>query len=205
MKYPRAFRGERGIWSSMIKSHLGSLFIFAASLLAADASAAEAQLMIDRANSRGDLAVKATADSFVGKLTDYSATVTVEPDTGMVTAARVAFHFRDIKTGNPKRDREMNGWQQTEKYPEGDFTLDSLAPVAPGKFTVRGRLTLHGTTHGLSFPATITRAGANVAVDGEAVVDTRVFGLPIFRKFALLKVDPLVVVRFHLVGAAASP
>lgn len=189
----------------MIKTLLGSFFIFAASLLTVDVSAAEALLAIDGANSRVDIAVKATADSFVGKLTGYIATITVERDTGAVTAAKVAFHFSDVKTGNEKRDREMNEWQQTKKFPDGDFTLDSLTTVSSGKFTVRGRLTLHGSTHELLFPATITRDGANVMVDGEAVVDTRIFGLPVIRKFAILKVDPLVVVRFHLAGRLESP
>ena len=149
---------------------LGSCFIFAASLLAINLAAAEVPLAIDRANSRVELAVKATVDSFVGKLTDYAATVRVDPATGAVTTAKLAFHFSDVKTGNEKRDREMNDWQQTGKFPDGDFLLDSLAAVAPGKFAVRGRLTLHGATHELSFPATISHDGAKVTVDGEAEI-----------------------------------
>ena len=177
----------------------------AASLLAVAGSAAEAPLTIDLAASRVDIAVKATVDSFVGKLSDYVATITVDPETGAVITSKVNFHFSDVKTGNEKRDREMNEWQQTDKFPEGNFSLDSLTSASPGKFAVRGRLTLHGSTHELSFPAAIARDGANVTVDGEAVVDTRVFGLPVIRKFAVLKVDPLVVVRFHLAGRLVSP
>ncbi len=188
-----------------MKPFSGLLSIFAASLLAVTMSAAEAPLTIDKASSHVEIAVKATADSFVGKLADYVATVLVDRDTGAVTTSKVAFHFSDVKTGNEKRDREMNEWQQTEKFPDGDFTLDSLTAVSPEKFTVRGRLTLHGSTHDISFPASIAREGARVTVDGEAVVDTRVFGLPVIRKFAVLKVDPLVTVRFHLAGAVAAP
>ena len=168
-------------------------------------SAAEGPLVIDKANSRVDIAVKATVDSFVGKLTDYAATIVVDRETGAVTTSKVTFHFSDVKTGNEKRDREMNEWQQTEKFPDGEFTLDSLSAVSPGKFTVHGRLLLHGATHEVSFPAAIARDGANVTVDGEAVVDTRVFDLPVIRKFALLKVNPLVTVRFHLAGSLAAP
>jgi polyisoprenoid-binding protein YceI len=179
--------------------------MFAASLLAVSLSAADAPLAIDKAASHVDIAVKATVDSFVGKLTDYVPTIAVDRDTGAVTSSKVTFHFADVKTGNEKRDREMNEWQQSEKFPDGDFTLDSLTAVSPGKFTVHGRLTLHGSTHELTFPAAIIREGPSVTVDGEAVVDTRVFGLPVIRKFALLKVDPLVTVRFHLAGSLASP
>ena len=188
-----------------MKPNWGSLFICAASLLTVDLRAAEAPLAIDKATSRVEIAVKATADSFVGKLADYVATVVIDRDTGAVTTSRVTFHFSDVKTGNEKRDREMNEWQQTEKFPGGEFALDSLTPVSPGKFTVHGQLSFHGSTHELSFPAAIARDGAAVTIDGEAVIDTRTFGLPVIRKFAVLKVDPLVTVRFHLAGSLASP
>ncbi len=186
----------------MTKNIISSLFIFAASLwAAAGLSAAEAPLAVDKAGSRVEIAVKTTVDSFVGKLPNYVATVTVERETGAVTAAKIAFHFSDIRTGDEKRDHDMNVWQETVKFPDSDFTLVVLALDAPGKFTAHGRLTLHGVTHELSFPVTIARAGGSLTVEGEAVVDTRLFGLPVIKKFMVLKVDPLVTVRFHLVGA----
>jgi polyisoprenoid-binding protein YceI len=175
------------------------------SLMAVELSAVETVLVVDKANSRIEISVKATVDSFVGKLTDYFSTVRFDPDTGKVTAAKIVFHFNDVKTGNERRDREMHVWQQTEKFPDGDFTLGALDASAEGKLTARGTLTFHGVTHALEFPVTITREGSGLTVEGEAVVDTRLYGLPVIRKFALLKVDPLVGVHFHLSGAMAVP
>ena len=177
----------------------------AAGLLAAGLSAAEKPLVVDKTQSRVGIAVKATADSFAGKLTDFTPTVLLEGDTGQVTTARIAFHFSDVKTGNEKRDREMHVWQQTDKFPDGEFVLAALAPAADGKLLARGALTLHGVTQTLAFPVSVKHDGATVTVDGEAVVDTRQFGLPLIRKFAVLKVDPLVTVQFHLVGVMAAP
>jgi polyisoprenoid-binding protein YceI len=180
------------------------LFVLAA-LLTANTSASEKSLVIDEGNSRIDIGVKATVDSFVGKLTNYSPTILVDSTTGKVTVAKVAFLFKDVKTGNEKRDREMHVWQQTGQFPNGGFSLETLDASGEGKFTARGALTFHGVTQTLSFPVTITRSGPAMTIEGDAVVDTRMFGLPIIRKFALLKVDPLVAVHFHLAGTMMDP
>jgi polyisoprenoid-binding protein YceI len=80
--------------------------------------------------------------------------------------------------------------------------LTSLEPAtAPDSgFVAVGRLTFHGITRDLRFPASVIRDTGNYAIDGDATVDTREFGLPIIRMMGVLKVDPLVHVRFHLQG-----
>ena len=96
----------------------------------------------------------------------------------------------------------MHDWQQTNKHPDGEFILASLTPLQAGRFTAKGKLVFHGVTHELSFPVAVTTDHALYAIDGEADLDTRDFGLPIIRMFALLKVDPLVKISFHLQGLA---
>ena len=174
-------------------------------LSAAGLRATEKSVVIDKGASHIEIAVKATVDSFVGKLADFTPTILTEAETGKVTTAKVTFHFNDVKTGNEKRDREMHVWQQTDKFPEGDFALGAIEAASDGKLTARGALSLHGVTKELAFPVTVIRQGTLITVDGEAVVDTRLYGLPVIRKFALLKVDPLVTVRFHLNGTIATP
>jgi polyisoprenoid-binding protein YceI len=180
-----------------------TLCFAAGGLLAGSLTGTEKFLTIDKANSHIEIAVKATADSFVGKLTDYTPTLTLDSATGKVTAAKIAFHFNDVKTGNEKRDREMHVWQQTGKFPDGDFTLETLEPSAVGKLVARGTLNFHGVAHPLEFPVTITQGESGVMVEGNAVIDTRLYGLPVIHKFLLLKVDPVVGVRFHLVGSVS--
>jgi len=163
--------------------------------------AAPRALLIDPAQSRIDIAVQATVDSFTGHLQHCEPVVTLGED-GAILAVRVPFHFRDVVTGKAKRDAAMHDWQQTDKFPDGEFVLGSLTPLAAGRFTAKGVLTFHGAAHELSFPVAVTTDHALYAVDGEAVIDTRDFGLPIIRMFAVLKVDPLVKVSFHLQGRA---
>ena len=50
----------------------------------------------------------------------------------------------------------------------------------------------------------VSHEGGLFAIDGDAVIDTRDFGLPIIKKFLVLKVDPEVRVRFHLQGDAET-
>lgn len=175
-------------------------FLLFALGIAANLAAAERPLVIDYAQSRVEIAVKATVDSFVGRLSAFEPAVGLADD-GAVKSARLAFHFRDLATGKESRDKAMHKWQQTDAFPDGLFVLTSLEPAAGANATAFGRLTLHGVTRDLRFPVVINRDGARYAIDGDAAIDTREFGLPGIRMLALLKVDPVVHVRFHLQGA----
>ncbi len=175
-------------------------FLLLAALLGGAAlSGHAAQLACDPVQSRVEIIVKATVDSFTGRLAKFEPAVTFGPD-GRVTAARIRFQFSDVQTGKDKRDKAMHEWQQTDRFPDGEFELVSLTPQSDAAWRAQGRLTIHGQTQALDFPVTIVTQGDVCAIDGEAVVDTRGFNLPVIRMMGLLKVDPLVHVRFHLQG-----
>ena len=94
----------------------------------------------------------------------------------------------------------MNEWLETTKHPEGVFTLSALEPAADGRFEARGTFVLHGVSREIVFPVSVITDRTLYAIDGVATLDTQDFGLPVIRKFGLLKVDPVVKVRFHLQG-----
>ncbi|ATC64169.1 hypothetical protein CMV30_09485 [Nibricoccus aquaticus] len=168
---------------------------------ASRAPAAETPLIADKPQSRIEYAVTATMDSFTGKLISYTLDLSSDPATpAKITRAELRFRFADLRSDNAKRDQQMRDWQSTEQFPEALFTLTTLEPAAtPGRFTARGQFIFHGMTRDLVFPVSISSSedGLHV-IDGEARIDTRDFGLPIIRKFGLLKVDPVVVVKLHL-------
>ena len=66
--------------------------------LAGRAAAAEKPLTIDAAQSRVDIVVKASMDSFTGQLNRYEATLTADAE-GKIAGFRLAFRFLDITTG----------------------------------------------------------------------------------------------------------
>lgn len=182
------------------------IFLSAALATAGGLGAAELPLAVDATHSRVEVVVKATVDSFVGKLEAYDAAIVLDPANGEVVAAKVAFHFADVKTGKSDRDEAMHEWQETPKHPDGVFTLTAIErdPATPGGRLARGTLVLHGRSKELVIPVSITHAGDDYAIDGDATLDTRDYGLPIIRKMMVLKVDPEVHVRFHLQGKLAG-
>ena len=164
--------------------------------------AAEVPLQLDPDRSRVDVVVHATVDSFVGNLERYEASIRLDATTGEISSADLSFHFSDVKTGKADRDEQMNAWQDTARHPDGVFHLSSLTRGAHGGMTAVGTLTLHDVAREISFPVSVAHDGELYAIDGEATLDTRDFGLPVIKKFLLLKVDPAVKVRFHLQGRA---
>jgi len=175
------------------------IVLFLLGTAALPALAAERTLIVDEAHSHVEIDVKATVDSFVGSLEHYDADIRVD-DAGVITQARFAFHFRDVVTGKTKRDAKMHEWQDTAHHPDGEFVLRSLEQAPDGRWLGHGILRFHDVEHALDVPIAVTSDGALLAIDGEAVVDTRDFALPVIRLLGLLKVDPQVAVRFHLQG-----
>lgn len=173
--------------------------LLAAALLLGPTLRADAALRVDPTQSHIDVVVAATVDSFTGHLNAYDPQIILGPG-GEVKSARFSFHFRDLVTGKEKRDRAMHRWQQTDSHPDGLFVLTSVASAPDGARTAFGRLTLHGTTRDIQFPIAISRDQACYAIDGDATIDTREFGLPVIRMMGVLKVDPRIHVRFHLQG-----
>ncbi len=161
-------------------------------------------VIVDPAQSRVEISVKSTIDSFVAQLREFDAAITVQAQTGQVEAAVFRFDFASIKTGKTDRDRDMNEWQQTARFPEVVFTLAALEPAAGGKSLARGQLRFHGVERAVSFPVSIGREKTDFTVDGDVVIDTRDYGLPVIKKFLVLKVDPVVSVHFHLQGKVAG-
>ena len=184
---------------SLVRAVPGFVLVFAG---ATAAFAAPSLLQIDSTQTHIDIAVLATADSFTGHLQHCDPVINLSAD-GVITGVRVPFHFRDVVTGKPKRDTAMHEWQQTDKFPDGEFVLSSLTPGESGHYTAKGQLTFHGVMQDLSFPVTVTTDHALYTIDGEATLSTPAYGLPIIRVMAFLKVDPVVKVSFHLQGHAS--
>jgi polyisoprenoid-binding protein YceI len=167
-------------------------------------SASGSPVLVDSSHSSVDITVKATIGSFVAKLRDFDASVTTAAHASRIEAGIFQFNFASIKTGNAGRDRDMNEWQQTDKFPQVVFTLIAIEPGAGGNPTARGQLRFHGAERQLSFPISIETKDQTIAIDGSVAIDTRDYGLPIIKDFLILKVDPIVHVHFHLLGKLAD-
>jgi len=180
------------------------ILIFAfATLIAPAYSQTSTKLVVNEAESHVSVAVHATMDSFVGKLDKYALVVEADPS-GRITSAKLNFAFADLHTGKADRDKEMLKWIAAAQFPDGEFTLVELLGTQADHYTAKGKLKLHGIEHDVQFPVAILHQGSTYSIDGEAPVDYREYGLPIIRKFGMLRVDPTVKIQFHVQGEAAK-
>jgi len=169
------------------------------------APAAAPTLVIDPGGSSIQIDVESTLDSFVAQLHDFDAAISLGPGQGEVEAARFHFLFSHLKTGDADRDAAMYAWENVGAFPEGSFVLSAVQPGAGRHLVARGLLRFHGVEREVTFPFTVSIQGRTLAIDGETALDTRDYGLPVFRKYIFLRVDPTVRVRFHLLGKLAGP
>jgi polyisoprenoid-binding protein YceI len=160
---------------------------------------------MDMAQSHVEIAVKATVGSFVARLQVFDLLITATPQTGQIESAVFRSDFAAIKTGNADRDRDMNEWQQTDKFPDVMFTLTTIEPAASRKSIAHGQLRFHGVERSVSFPISIESKAQIIAIEGDATIDTRDFELPVITKYYVLRVDPVVHLHFHLQGRLADP
>jgi polyisoprenoid-binding protein YceI len=184
--------------------HKCLLLLFAGLAGPAAARAASRALVIDPGESAIQIDVSSTLDSFVAHLQNFEAAIVLDPIQGGVQAAHFRFLFSQLKTGEADRDEAMYRWEDIGAFPEGSFVLTSVAPASGRRFLARGRLRLHGVEREVSFPFTVAVSGRLLAIDGETTLDTRDYGLPVFRKYLLLRVDSKVRVHFHLLGKLAG-
>jgi polyisoprenoid-binding protein YceI len=178
--------------------------LLAACGLTSPGRAADVRLSIQYPQSHIDIVVHATVDSFVGTLGACQPEISVRDD-GEIAGARIAFRFRDVVTGKKSRDKAMHEWQHTDEFPDGVFVLSNIEAASEGPRTAFGRLTFHGITRDVRFPVAIVREGLRYLIDGDVPVDVRDFGLPAIRLLGVLRVDPVVHVRFHLQAARETP
>lgn len=177
---------------------LNYLFSVPALLLAFNHAQA-GQLSLDSKQSKIEVSVSATIDSFVGQLEKYQADIDCASNTNLPDKASVSFDFKDLKTGNPKRDKEMLNWLDYSKEPACTFTLTDWKTAGTTNLA-DGTITIHGVKKEIEMPVTVGHTGTNCEITGSADLNYRDFNLPIIRKMLLLTVDPHLHVAFHLVG-----
>jgi polyisoprenoid-binding protein YceI len=161
-------------------------------------AAAERPLKIDRSSTFVDVDVKATVDSFTGRLDAHDTRIMVD-DAGKIKTAVLSFKFADLKTGKPDRDAKMIEWLGGGD-PAGRFELGNLAITPNGIGQASGRLIFHGVTERIEFPVEVSKAGNVYTITGETTIDTRSWKLKVIRIALLLKVDPEVKIRFKFTG-----
>lgn len=162
-------------------------------------NASAASLQIDRQQSKIEVAVSSTIDSFMGHLEKYQASVECAPTEALPPRAEVSFNFADLKTGNTDRDAAMLKWLQYDAHPGAAFHLTGWSQSGTTNIAT-GQLTIHGVTIAVQMPTVVTHNGTTWDISGQTTFDYRDFKLSKIRKLVVLTVDPQLTVKFHLSG-----
>lgn len=155
-------------------------------------------LKVEKERSRIQVDAKATGHAFTGTLSDYEIWVNGDQSSLEPDAVKLSWKFSDLRTGEEKRDKEMIKWLGGGG-PSGSFEFTKMWKDA-GKTYAQGTLKIHGVSKTISFPYMVKKEGDWVTIDGSVAFNYTDFGLPIISTMAVMKVNPALSVRFHLVG-----
>ena len=179
-------------------------FLFPVPALLLAFNCAHAQTMsLDGKQSQIKVAVSATIDSFTGQLEKYQADIDWPRHAILPDKASVSFDFKDLKTGNPKRDQAMLTWLDHSSQPDCTFTLTGWEMLGTTNYA-KGTITIHGVKREIAMPVTVEHNGTTGTITGTADLNYRDFNLPIIRKMLFLTVDPHLHVLFHLAGTVPA-
>jgi polyisoprenoid-binding protein YceI len=110
---------------------------------------------------------------------------------------------RTLKTGNNRRDRDLNKSMESDRYPTIRFDLHDVALGAAGgdssAVMLNGRLTIHGVTRDVALPATIFVRPDTVHLVSSFPLnlkDYQIGGLS--KMLGMLKMYPDIVVHVNL-------
>jgi polyisoprenoid-binding protein YceI len=109
----------------------------------------------------------ATVGDFIGTTRTVSGQLTGAPDLSGVRGW-VEAPVQSLKTGDGKRDKDLNKSMESSKYPNLRFDLNRItAKQSAGDsipVTLHGTLSIHGVTRPVDLPGSIEFKGANARV-----------------------------------------
>jgi polyisoprenoid-binding protein YceI len=156
-------------------------------------------LEVDKDKSRIHIDAKATGHNFTGTLEKYTVTVQGDASTIKPESFNLEWSFKDLKTDDDKRDKEMLAWLGGGN-PKGKFEFTKSWVDDEGIEHAMGTLTIKGVAKTISFPFTTKKEDDWVTIDGKVNMNYEDFRLPLIRAMVVMTVDPKLTVRFHIVG-----
>lgn len=145
---------------------------------------------------------RATAGNFVGTTTTVSGALVGAADLADVRGW-VEAPVATLKTGNNRRDRDLNKSMESDKHPALRFDLDRVEPGegTPDSLaaTLVGRFTLHGVTREASVPAVLSFDPGGVRVRGSVPLNLKQYEIGgLSKMLGILKMHEDIVVHVDL-------
>jgi polyisoprenoid-binding protein YceI len=157
---------------------------------AAPGAAVEILKPVAWSGGKAELTPENTSIGFIGAHTDdrpdrvggfekFSGTLTVDEAGKTVSGVTVDIDATSIWTefGNLTNHLNSPDFFDTREYPTAKFESTSVSGAGDGAVLVKGKLTLHGTTQEIEFPAQAMVSDAGVVLSANFEIDRTQFGM----------------------------
>ncbi|MEO8200693.1 MAG: YceI family protein [Gemmatimonadota bacterium] len=142
---------------------------------------------------------KATMGDFVGTTTTVAGAMTGSAELSSVQGW-VEAQVNTLKTGNDRRDRDLNKSMESARYPVIRFDLSSVTPGAISgdsmAVTLHGTFRIHGVDRQVSLPGTLVRQPSGLRLRSDFpmnLTDYKIGGLS--KMLGMLKMHPDIIVH----------
>lgn len=118
-------------------------------------------------------------DPRTGGFAKFTGKVTVDPATKSLTAVTADIDTTSLFTAIPKLTDHLKtaDFFEVREYPTAKFESTKVVPGKDGAATVTGKLTLHGKTQEISFPATVSVTPEGVTLKSDFTINRGEFGM----------------------------
>jgi len=145
----------------------------------------------------------ATVGNFTGTTRTVAGQITGGPD---IRAVRgwVEAPVESLKTGDGKRDKDLNKSMESSKYPNLRFDLNSITPKQSAgdsmPVTLHGTLNIHGVTRRVELPGTIEFKGETARVRTDFPLNLKEYGIGgLSKMLGILKMHENIEVHVDVV------
>jgi polyisoprenoid-binding protein YceI len=145
----------------------------------------------------------ATVGDFTGTTRTVAGQITGAPGISGVRGW-VEAPVESLKTGDRRRDKDLNKSMESKKYPNLRFDLNQItAKESAGDslpVTLHGTLNIHGVTRRVEFPGTIEFKGANARVRSDFPLNLKEYGIGgLSKMLGMLKMHENIEVHVDLI------
>ena len=130
--------------------------------LTAEATLAETYL-VDSSHSSVDFSIRHLVGRTKGRFGDFSGSIGYDAAKPEASSFSGIIQVKSIDTGNERRDGHLKSadFFEAETYPTITFESTEVTSTGENTLSVKGKLTMHGTTREVTLPVEILGTGTN--------------------------------------------
>jgi cytochrome b561 len=180
MMMPFPSPSRRGAVAGALAAFLFSGLAGAATPKAAPpAQAGAPSWTVDAAKSQIAFEGQQYGQAFKGVFQRWSADIKFDPANLAGSSAKVTIETGSARTGDGTKDDTMKQgeWFDTSHFPTAVFQTTSITPLAAGKYSAVGTLTIKNKTYPLALPFTLAIRGKNATMQAALPLDRIGLGL----------------------------